>query len=59
MELLVGVERADEAHQQRRANHVDAILASVPVVDYTHEIARVHARFAVRAMSLGPVRHTT
>jgi tRNA(fMet)-specific endonuclease VapC len=56
MELLVGVERADEAHRQGRTRHVEAILSSVPVVDYTLEIARVHARLAVRAMSLGKPR---
>jgi tRNA(fMet)-specific endonuclease VapC len=56
MELLVGVERADEAHRQRRASHLDAILTSMPIVDYTLEVARVHARLAVRAMSLGKPR---
>jgi len=56
MELLVGVERADDAHKQRRARHVEAILSSVPVVDCTLEIARVHARLAVRAMNLGKPR---
>jgi hypothetical protein len=38
MELLVGVERADEAHKQRRASHLDAILSSV--VDYTRPSGR-------------------
>jgi tRNA(fMet)-specific endonuclease VapC len=56
MELLVGVERADAASKQRRANHVEAVLASVPVVDYTLAVARVHAQLAVRAMSLGKPR---
>jgi tRNA(fMet)-specific endonuclease VapC len=56
MELLVGVERADAAYKQRRASHVEAVLASVPVVDYTLAVARVHARLAVRAMSLGKPR---
>lgn len=56
MELLVGVERADAAHRQRRSNHVEAILASVPVVDYTVDVARVHARLAVQAMRLGKPR---
>lgn len=53
MELLVGVERADEARKQRRALHVEAVLASVPTVDYTLDVARVHARLAVQALSLG------
>jgi tRNA(fMet)-specific endonuclease VapC len=56
MELLVGVERADATHRQRRAVHVEAVLASVPVVDYTLDVARVHARLAVQAMSLGKPR---
>jgi tRNA(fMet)-specific endonuclease VapC len=56
MELLVGVERADEARKQRRALHVEAVLASVPTVDYTLDVARVHARLAVQALSLGRPR---
>ena len=56
MELLVGVERADEAHRQRRALHVEAVLASVPIVDYTLDVARAHARLAVQAMNLGRPR---
>jgi tRNA(fMet)-specific endonuclease VapC len=58
MELLVGVERADDAHKQRRALHVEAVLASVPTVDYTLDVARVHARLAVQALSLGKPRST-
>jgi tRNA(fMet)-specific endonuclease VapC len=56
MELLVGVERATEAHRRRRALHVEAVLATVPVLDYTLDIARAHARLAVKAMSLGKPR---
>lgn len=56
MELLAGIERADPVHKQRRGVHVEALLASVPVVDYTVNVARVHARLAVRAMSLGKPR---
>jgi predicted nucleic acid-binding protein len=33
--------------------HVEAVLASVPTVDYTLDVARVHARLAVQALSLG------
>jgi hypothetical protein len=39
MELLVGVERADEVHKKRRTLHVEAVLSSVPIVDYTLEVA--------------------
>jgi tRNA(fMet)-specific endonuclease VapC len=56
MELLIGVERADEAHRRRRALHVEAVLSSVPIVDYTLDVARTHARLAVQAMSLGRPR---
>jgi tRNA(fMet)-specific endonuclease VapC len=56
MELLVGVERADEGHRQRRVLHVEAVLSSVPTVDYTLDVARIHARLVVQAMSLGRPR---
>ncbi len=56
MELLVGVERADAAHKQRRVLHVEAVLSSLPIVDYTPDVARTHARLAVHAMSLGKPR---
>ena len=53
MELLAGVERADEAHRQARAIRVEAILSSLPVEPYNVSIARVHARLAVEAMAKG------
>ena len=56
MELLVGVERADDAHRRRRGLHVEAVLASVPIVDYTLDVARTHARLAAQAMSFGSLR---
>ena len=56
MELLVGVERADGAHKQARSVHVEAVLASLPIEDYTLAIARIHARLAVDAMSKGKKR---
>jgi tRNA(fMet)-specific endonuclease VapC len=56
MELLVGVERADEAHRQARAVHVEALLASLPTENYTLDVARVHARLAVHAMAAGKMR---
>lgn len=43
-ELLVGVHRADsESRRVRRATFVEAILTQVTVLDFTSEIARVHA----------------
>jgi tRNA(fMet)-specific endonuclease VapC len=43
-ELLTGVHRADnEARMARRTAFVEAIIAAVTVLDFTTEIARVHA----------------
>jgi len=56
MELLVGVERANEAHKQARSVRVEAVLASLPIEDYTIAVARIHARLAVQAMSTGKQR---
>lgn len=53
MELLVGVERADDAHKTARAAHVEALLSSLPIESYNLNVARVHARLAVEAMSKG------
>jgi tRNA(fMet)-specific endonuclease VapC len=56
MELLVGVERADEAHKQARSVRVEAVLASLPIEDYTIAVARIHARLVVQALSAGKQR---
>jgi len=56
MELLVGVERADEARRQARSVRVEAVLASLPIEDYTLTVARTHARLAVQAMATGKPR---
>lgn len=56
MELLAGVERAGEANKQARSVHVEAVLASLPIEDYTIAVARIHARLAVQAMSTGKQR---
>lgn len=56
MELLVGVERADEAHKQARSVRVEAVLASLPIENYTIAVARIHAQLAVQAMSTGKPR---
>jgi len=43
-ELLVGVHRADnDSRRARRSAFVEAILARLPVLDFTTEVARVHA----------------
>jgi tRNA(fMet)-specific endonuclease VapC len=56
MELLVGVERAGDAHKQARAVHVEALLSGLPIEAYNLGVARVHARLAVEAMSKGRPR---
>lgn len=56
MELLIGVERADDVHKQARAVHVEALLSSLPIEAYNLGVARVHARLAVEAMSKGKPR---
>ena len=53
-ELLVGVHRADtEKRRQRRAAFVEAILAQVPVVDFTTDVARVHSQRLATLMRQG------
>lgn len=59
MELLVRVERATEAHKQARSIRVEAVLASLPIEDYTIAVARILARLAVQAMSTGKQRPPT
>lgn len=56
MELLVGVERADEAHRAARSVRVEAVLASLPIEDHTLAVARIHARLAAEAMATGKKR---
>src|SRR5580698_3783200 len=56
MELLVGVERADEARKQARSVRVEAVLASLPVEDYTIAVARIHAKLAAETMANGKQR---
>jgi tRNA(fMet)-specific endonuclease VapC len=56
MELLVGVERSDEARRTARAVHVEALLSVLPIESYSLDVARVHARLAVEAMSKGRPR---
>jgi tRNA(fMet)-specific endonuclease VapC len=56
MELLVGVERADDAHRQARAVHVEALLSGLPIEAYDLGVARVHARLAVEGMATGRPR---
>jgi len=53
-ELLVGVHRADtETRRGKRSAFVEAILLELPVLEFTTEIARVHAELFARLASQG------
>ena len=55
-ELLVGVHRADsEARRLKRSAFVEGVLAAVPVIDFTLEIARTHAEILALLRSRGEV----
>jgi tRNA(fMet)-specific endonuclease VapC len=43
-ELWHGVERAEGERRKRRQHYLEAIFAKLPVIHYTPEIAREHAR---------------
>src|SRR6185369_12591407 len=43
-ELWHGVERASAEHRPRRQAYLETVFTSLPVIGYTDEIAREHAR---------------
>ena len=48
-ELLVGVHRAEGAvRRDRRAAFVEAVISSLPALDFTPAVARTHARLVAR-----------
>ena len=48
-ELLVGVERANSAQRKaQRGAFVENILASIPILDFSAQVARTHARMLAR-----------
>lgn len=55
-ELLVGVELADAELRARRAAYVDDLLATVPIEDYTREVAVAHARLLAHVRRSGRAR---
>jgi tRNA(fMet)-specific endonuclease VapC len=55
-ELLVGVELADAERRPARAAYVDDVLGTVPVEDYTIEVAVAHARLLAHARRTGRSR---
>ena len=55
-ELLVGVELSDEKHRADRPAYVDDVLRTVPVEDYTLEVAAAHARLLAHVRRAGRSR---
>ena len=55
-ELLVGVHRADTGSRRaNRAAFVEAILAGITVLDFTTQVARVHAELHAELIGQGQV----
>lgn len=55
-ELLVGVHLADDARSEVRAAFVDAVLATIPTVDYDLAVARAHAELLAHVWRTGRPR---
>ena len=52
-ELWHGVERATGDHRTRRLAYLEVVFAKLPVIDYTPEIAREHARIWAELETVG------
>lgn len=53
-ELLVGVQRArSTVERERRARHVEAIIAGIPIIDFDLAAAEVHAVLVANLQSIG------
>jgi len=52
-ELWHGVERADGAHKTRRLQYLQAVLAPLPIIPYTEQTAREHARIWAQLEAAG------
>lgn len=55
-ELLQGVELADDTNPVARQSFVDTVLATIPVEEYTVDVARAHARLLAPARRAGQPR---
>ena len=55
-ELLVGVELWDKKHRADRTAYVEDLLRTVPVEDYTLEVAAAHARLLAHVRRAGRSR---
>lgn len=58
-ELLQGVELADDGNRLARQSFVDSVLATVPVEEYTVDVARFHARLLAHVRRTGRPRGLT
>lgn len=55
-ELLIGVHRANTQERRlRRKTLVEAVLAQVPVVDFTSQVAHIHAELCALLMEKGQI----
>jgi len=52
-ELLQGVELSDADRRPARQSFVDSVLATVPVEEYTVDVARFHARLLAHVRRAG------
>jgi predicted nucleic acid-binding protein len=52
-ELWYGVERATPGHRAKRQSYIENALAAVPIVPYTEQTARIHARLWAQLESAG------
>ena len=53
---LVGVHLADDAHRERRASFVEAVLVTIPIEDYDLAVARAHVALLAHARRTGRPR---
>lgn len=52
-ELLVGVNRADGRHRDRRSAFVRSVLDTIPIEDYNLAVARAHADLLAAVKTAG------
>ena len=55
-ELLVGVERADDRHRDRRHRLAEGVIERVEIIAYDLVIAREHAKLLAHTQSVGQPR---
>ncbi|MEV0344566.1 PIN domain-containing protein [Nonomuraea sp. NPDC050680] len=52
-ELQLGVERSDDAHRRQRSAFVQRMMQHLPSIDYTLQVALVHAKIAATMSGKG------